>query len=1003
MRILTAAALTALLAACAQGAEWDLVYEDDFEREEVGEVYRPSRAELSIEDGALLIEGGGASCIIEKPFAPDVRLEFDTWSKPDRPACDLSAVMAVNPLGGYSYLLAFGGRSNQAHQLIGHNVGHVIDNPSRVIEHGQRYHMVATKEGKTLTYEVDGEVLLQDTDPDVLGGPGFDRIGFITWAGMYVDNVKVYERSEKHPDTPEFLAELPPLPFRREGRKLVAAEPADDPQVEAGLAAFDAARMDDALAAFERASDPLTRLAGMAYTMGDLAFNESTRDFPRLYREWQEAAAAHPDNETLQSHALAAKYFTSLDMVHRDGKTDALRLEGVGPENNPYYYKAILYKARYSFWDGAEGGNREVQRRAVDFMRPLLAMWPEHSVIRQYTGERIPWDEHLNADTENHPEWAAYLREAYARQVRIMEEWFTKRQQPDGQLGGGWGDDVELLRTWTQVAAISSGGKVAQDGIEKMAEGVWRILTDGYSGGCGDVEHQAEPGADTMPTMIFMLYGDPQYVEWNMRSCKTIRDKFMGIDGRGHPRFMSTEFGTRRVNRNQRAGGDTGYHARAMKHFIWLGWWGNPEARDWFVRWADGWRDVTMSEIRGKIAGVPPSTIWYPSGDIQPTEDIPWYDSNWNYYGSSGLGGMVFDSFLTALSLSGERRFAEAFNKGMELASVGPLFSGNFETGSLEWQMACMAHMPSGQKTATYRRLTGERAHDEYTLKHCDPAQKYEVDHDLAAFTSRFKKTAEGLRTNLEMMTTEVLATDRMAIPSALTTFGAYTGAVSGLRDAATPTFAVTYDSPDTDFAALVADTTPTRLRVWLYSFHDKPVTIRLLPWTLTLGRYVMIQGQPMPGERDVQLRYTWGDPKRVLILHRAEPVAVEVPPETEWVVDLRLIEAVKPPDAVPDLAIARRDVSVQGDTVAFTVHNIGTAYAMDTTAELQVPKATGWETIASISCGEIPRPADLEPSVRGCAIKAAAGQLEDGFRVVLDAADRVYEICETNNVVEVR
>ncbi|MBP7937728.1 MAG: hypothetical protein KA354_24065, partial [Phycisphaerae bacterium] len=44
-------------------------------------------------------------------------------------------------------------------------------------------------------------------------------------------------------------------------------------------------------------------------------------------------------------------------------------------------------------------------------------------------------------------------------------------------------------------------------------------------------------------------------------------------------------------------GGDSGYNGRTMKHFLWEAWRGNPEARDWFVRWADGWRDATMREF----------------------------------------------------------------------------------------------------------------------------------------------------------------------------------------------------------------------------------------------------------------------------------------------------------------------------------------------------------------------------------------------------------------------
>ena len=39
----------------------------------------------------------------------------------------------------------------------------------------------------------------------------------------------------------------------------------------------------------------------------------------------------------------------------------------------------------------------------------------------------------------------------------------------------------------------------------------------------GDVEHTAEPSGDALPGMILLRYGDPRFVEYNLRSAKTIR------------------------------------------------------------------------------------------------------------------------------------------------------------------------------------------------------------------------------------------------------------------------------------------------------------------------------------------------------------------------------------------------------------------------------------------------------------------------------------------------
>ena len=35
--------------------------------------------------------------------------------------------------------------------------------------------------------------------------------------------------------------------------------------------------------------------------------------------------------------------------------------------------------------------------------------------------------------------------------MEVMRFWCEKRQAPDGQFGGGWGDDVEMWRKWTPI------------------------------------------------------------------------------------------------------------------------------------------------------------------------------------------------------------------------------------------------------------------------------------------------------------------------------------------------------------------------------------------------------------------------------------------------------------------------------------------------------------------------------------------------------------------------
>ncbi len=992
-------------ACAADDAVWRLAFHDTFDREELGPDWQAVSGEASVSGGRLRLTGAGATLVCVRPFAADVTLEFVAEADPSMVPCDLSAGLAASLQHGGCYLLAFGGQSNRVNQILGPDVRVVDESPPFVIEHGRRYLVQARKEGRLLTLSVDGRELLRAETPDPLAGPGFDRVALVTWTGMLVDEVRVLERASPAPGSPRLPARLADVPFHRQGRTLFAAQEPSAAALAEALEAFNEGRLEDALRLFERMEPRSLSLWGRAFVLGDLAYRESEHrgELRALAEDFRRFAEEHPGDSWLRDAAIAAGWFGELRMS-RAASPAARRLIGLGPGDgedrvtNPFYHKALLYDARFRYWDGKEGGDHQRVADAVATMQALRQTWPEVSVLRQYTGEEVPWGEELDADVERHPAWAAWLREAYERQVRIMEAWFELRQQPDGQLGGGWGDDVELMRTWVPVAAISTGAAKVREGIERFADGIWQTLEDGYDPGIGDVEHSAEPSADSVPGMLLLRYGDPEWVERNRLSCRTIRERFMGIDAKGHPRFKSTEFGSRGVRMDPRAGADTGYHARAMKHLLWQAWWGDPDARDWFVRWVEGWRQATMADIGSKPAGLPPPGICYPSGDIvPPVPGATWWDPHYNYYGAPGLPDMILDCFLAAYALGGGDRFLQAFRASTDEGTRGPLPKGEHHPPSPEWCHLVLTHTVQPSRTALYRLLTDDRTYDEYTLRFADPAQAYRVTADLERFQRNFESAAKSLRTNFELRTTEVLATDRAALDSALTVFGAYTGAVQLLRDASTPTFAVTYETEDTGFAALVVESRPERVRVWLYSFADAPRPIGLRFWMLRPGEYRVLEGEKLPGERPGQYRYAWLPPKRVSLLRRAEGLMVTVPPGREWVVDVALEEPVPVPAAAPDLAIGGKDVDSEGSRVAVRVRNLGSAPSGPFTVALQRPDGAGWRTVAHRRLPGLAAPRNLLPSSTEI-VFSLAQSLPPGSRVVADPRDEVFELCETNN-----
>jgi hypothetical protein len=68
----------------------------------------------------------------------------------------------------------------------------VVKRTDLKVEKGRAYHMVVTKKGGTLRWEIDGVPALELVDPAPLSGPGHDRFGFSSWSNdTWFDNLKI--------------------------------------------------------------------------------------------------------------------------------------------------------------------------------------------------------------------------------------------------------------------------------------------------------------------------------------------------------------------------------------------------------------------------------------------------------------------------------------------------------------------------------------------------------------------------------------------------------------------------------------------------------------------------------------------------------------------------------------------------------------------------------------------------------------------------------------------
>src|SRR5690606_31405354 len=114
-----------------------------------------------------------------------------------------------------------------------------------------------------------------------------------------------------------------------------------------------------------------------------------------------------------------------------------------------------------------------------------------------------------------------------------------------------------------------------------------------------------------------------------------------------------------------------------------------------------------------------------------------------------------------------------------------------------------------------------------------------------------------------------------------------------------------------------------------------QPTRMGLRPWRLVPGEYVLASGQVVPGDGPGHFRFDWQTPRNVRHIYRGHNIDIEVPPRTEWVVDLRLREPIDLPVRQPDLAIAARELRWEADTLVANIHNLGGAPAGPFTVKL--------------------------------------------------------------------
>jgi hypothetical protein len=593
-------------------------------------------------------------------------------------------------------------------------------------------------------------------------------------------------------------------------------------------------------------------------------------------------------------------------------------------EQSPLHPIAAFYRGRMLVWACLEYSDiypfpdkraAYLGKARQDFELTAKA-FPENRIARMYLGEPIPPVKTLGVPA-GAPAWAVAQREGLERLSDIIEWWIDHRMRPNGEYGGGWGDDCEMWRHWVPVLfgfehpranwaqAYLSSRLLAQP-----------HLAGGYHNRMMDVEHTAEDVSDALTPMMFLAPENPEWSRRVNRLVELAETLWMGRNERGFLQFKSTYFTSEDVDLAPARACDTVYHPRALQPVL-LYWQRTRDARigkivaDWMRTWVDA---AARSE-RGKPAGILPTAIHWPEGHIGGVGEKWWLPENYStpLYDFPSAMSLMLNTLVLTAHMTGDQTFLAPL-RTMAAARLEWIKAGRPDApaGSRLW---CAARLDQlGGAVAKYRFLTGDASLDELLREERDvPYMRYRLagsSAGLGELAQSIDTVASVVRMNFPAYTQEVRYTDRVmrfpvlyqpgwmlerGVPITIVEAGVMAMGLNRLMllyhtttgDPGDPLYfplnAVRWRTPPRDIAALVTDAGPRRFAADLYHFGATERTLAAELFQLEPGGYWVTLSGKQSGTPLHRVRLE-------ISAHNRE-VALKLPPHTECT--LRVEEAV--------------------------------------------------------------------------------------------------------------
>ena len=176
-------------------------FEENFDRDDLGEMWNNTGASWRIVDGELAIDHARNRPLwLRRQIPRDVRIEFDARSMSEEGDIkvevfgDGQSRALTDSYTATSYVVIFGGWGNSLNVLarLNEHGDDRVEARGLRVEAGHTYHMRIERRGSTITAWADDQELVTMNDDAPLRGAGHDHFAFNNWeAPVFFDNLRI--------------------------------------------------------------------------------------------------------------------------------------------------------------------------------------------------------------------------------------------------------------------------------------------------------------------------------------------------------------------------------------------------------------------------------------------------------------------------------------------------------------------------------------------------------------------------------------------------------------------------------------------------------------------------------------------------------------------------------------------------------------------------------------------------------------------------------------------